>query len=169
LAWLVRALAEFQARVAPLPASVLESAGNSIWLADAGPLALFFVLALSPGVCEELFFRGALLSGLRRGLSPGRVVLWQALLFGAAHASVYRFLPSAAVGALLAAVALRTRSVVPAILLHVAYDGFQVLAFQATWAEDPALALFAIPGLYILWREPRGATGRLSAAPVAGP
>ena len=170
LAWLVRTLAELQSRVAPLPASVLESAGNALWFADAGPLALFFVLALSPGVCEELFFRGALLSGLRRGLPPGRVVFWQALLFGAAHASVYRFLPSAAVGALLAAIALRTRSVVPAILLHVAYDGFQVLAFQATWAADPALALFAIPGLYILWREPRRASaGRLSAAPVTGP
>jgi sodium transport system permease protein len=170
LAWLVRTLAELQARVAPLPASVLEAAGKAAWLADAGPLALFFVLALSPGICEELFFRGALLSGLRRGLPPGRVVLWQALLFGAAHASVYRFLPSAAVGALLAAIALRTRSVVPAILLHVAYDGLQVLAFQATWAGDPSLALFAVPGLYLLWREaPRAHAGRLSAARVAAP
>jgi membrane protease YdiL (CAAX protease family) len=112
------------------------------------------VLALSPGVCEELFFRGPLLSGLRRDLGPVRALVWQAVLFGAAHASLHRFLPTAGVGLLLGALTLRSRSLVPAVLLHVGYDGFQVLAATVPWTGDPSLTWLALPGAWLLVRSP---------------
>jgi sodium transport system permease protein len=169
LAWLVRGLAELQERVAPLPSSLIEAAERAAFLADAGPLALFGALALTPAVCEELFFRGALLSGLRRGFGAGSCLFWQALLFGAAHASIHRFLPSALVGALLAALTLRTRSLLPAVLLHAGYDAAQLLAFKTVWAGEPTLALFTIPGLYLLVRAPgRPLAARLLPARAAG-
>jgi hypothetical protein len=43
------------------------------------------------------------------------------------HASVYRFVPTAFVGACWPRSSLRTRSVVPAILLHLGYNAILVL------------------------------------------
>ena len=165
----MRTLVEAQARVAPMPSRMLEAAGAGRLFSEMeqlGPLGLFFLLALSPGVCEELLFRGALLSGLRRDLGTGRILFWQALLFGAAHASVHRFLPTALVGALLAALTLRTRSLLPAIALHVAYDGLVVLGAAVPWTADPALGLLAVPGAYLIWR--RGPVGTLPLEPALG-
>ena len=89
-------------------------------------LALF-LLAVSPGICEELFFRGAVLNALKRDLSTIKVVAYQALLFGLVHSSVYRFAPTALLGGLLALVTLRSRSIWPAILLHAAYNAASVI------------------------------------------
>lgn len=125
--------------------------------------ALLFVLAISPGICEELLFRGALLTAQRRDLSAAKVVLWQALLFGAAHASIYRFAPTAAVGALLACVALRARSVLPGMLLHAAYNGLLVAATLGgiAWAASPWLALLGLPGAaLLLFTGPPGSGAR---------
>ena len=112
----------------PLPVRMVESGELLGELEALSPLGLFLLLALTPGVCEELLFRGALLSGMRRDLRPLQVVLWQAVLFGAAHASIYRFLPTAAVGGVLAALTLRTRVLWPAVLLHTTYNAILVLA-----------------------------------------
>jgi membrane protease YdiL (CAAX protease family) len=78
--------------------------------------------------------------------------VWQALFFGAAHASVYRFAPTAAVGALLAGVGLRARSVLPCMLLHAAYNGLLVSAALGgvEWAASPWLALLGLPGAALL-------------------
>lgn len=131
-------LAEQQSRLLPIPqmqGDLVDSLGS------LSPLVAFLLFALSPGLCEEVLFRGAVLSGLRRDLGPARVIGWQALLFGAVHASIYRFVPTAILGAILAALTLRARSLWPAILLHTAYNGFLVTG----WAGDPPAWLRAGP------------------------
>lgn len=110
----------------------------SIW----GRVLLF---AVSPGICEELLFRGAILSGLRRDLPPAKSIAWQALLFGAVHASIFRFLPTAFVGAVLTALTLRARSTWPAILLHSAYNCILVGGVL----EDPPVWLGPLPAVVI--------------------
>ena len=145
---------QWQQEVLPLPSRLGDAAGLAEDLTSLHPAALFLALALSPGLCEELFFRGAVLSGLRRDLPAWRVVLWQALLFGAVHASLHRFVPTAFLGALLAALTLRCRSLWPAVLLHTAYNGSLVLSEHLPWLEAswvpwlavPALALLLLPG-----------------------
>lgn len=152
LARTMEILLEQLQRLLPLPSSMTESTQLLEGLADLSPRGLFLLLALSPGICEELLFRGALLSGMRRDLPPVRVVLWQALLFGAAHASVYRFLPTAVIGAVLAALTLRTRTLWPAMVLHVGYNGILVLGSQPEFEalQRPGLAWLALPGLALL-------------------
>lgn len=159
LARLASVWIEWQQHVMPLPSSMTQGGGLPAEISSLGGPTLFLVLALSPGICEELFFRGAVLSGLRRDLSHWKVVLWQALLFGAVHASIYRFAPTAVLGAILAIITLRSRSLFPAILLHTAYNGVLVLSgtaesddgplawVQADWVPwliVPAALLFAI-------------------------
>ncbi len=144
----------WQQEVLPLPSRLGDAGGLAAEITSLPPALLFLALALSPGICEELFFRGAVLSGLRRDLPAWRSVLWQALLFGAVHASLHRFVPTATLGALLAALTLQSRSLWPAVLLHTAYNGSVVLSGElpfleegwVPWLAAPALALALLPG-----------------------
>lgn len=146
------ALFELQQQVLPLPEGAdMEQALAGL---QALPLwAMLFLVAVSPAVCEELLFRGALLSGLRRDHGPLRTTLVVALLFGLVHASIYRFLPTGVLGAVLAVWTLRSASLWPAMALHCAYNGLLVLqgagklelpAWSA-WLALPALALLLLP------------------------
>ena len=132
LAVLAKTVFDWQRQVLPLPSRVQE--GDLLHDITSLPLAArLFVLAISPAICEELFFRGAILSGLRRDLGAVRCVAWQAVLFGAAHGSIYRFVPTAILGMVLTAVALRARSVWPGILLHAAYNSLLIVGVDSPW------------------------------------
>jgi sodium transport system permease protein len=163
LAQLARWIATLQETFMPLPAHAIEAAQQFTFLDDLSPLALFAALAVSPGICEELLFRGALLSGLRRDLSPTRAVLLQALLFAGAHMSIHRMLPTALIGVVLGALTLRTRSLWPAVLLHIGYNGLLTLSETFTWLSDPRLACLALPACVLLWRR-RGEDAQEPAA-----
>jgi sodium transport system permease protein len=76
-------------------------------------------------VCEELFFRGVVFSGLQR-LGAWPAILISALLFGFAHASIYRMLPTLALGILLAWLAWRSGSIVPSMIVHAMNNGLIV-------------------------------------------
>lgn len=149
LVLLVRALVEWQMGVLPIPSSMMDESLVPAELRALPPLALVLVLGLAPGLGEELFFRGAVLSGLRRDLPPGKVIAWQALLFGAVHASLYRFLPTALLGALLAALTLRARSLWPAVLLHTAYNALAVLSADGHVALPRWTLGLVVPGLLL--------------------
>jgi sodium transport system permease protein len=77
-----------------------------------------FLIAVSPAVCEELLFRGAILSGLRRALRPLPAALCCGALFGLFHLQVVRMIPTAILGTLLAWLAISGRSIVPAMIFH---------------------------------------------------
>ena len=151
LAFLSERLLRVQQELLPMPSSFATGAATS-GLTDHALPVLLLVLAISPAICEELLFRGALLGSMRRDLRPHMVVLWQALLFGIVHASIYRFVPTALAGACLALVTLRARSLVPAMVLHAAYNGLLVTAAtqEIEWLTGPWLALLAIPGVLAL-------------------
>jgi ABC-2 type transport system permease protein/sodium transport system permease protein len=90
------------------------------------PLWLILVtLAIVPGVCEELCFRGFLFASLRTVLSAGWAALASALLFGVFHEVIFpgRLLTSSFLGLVLGWVRMRTGSVVPCIVLHTVHNG----------------------------------------------
>ena len=105
-------LSHASARASLLPASPVEQA---VWV----------LVAVSVGFCEELVYRGYLLAQL--GAFSGSIVagsLLQAALFGLAHGEqgagiALRF---GAYGLLFAALAGFRRSLVPSILSHIALD-----------------------------------------------
>ena len=149
----------WQSKVLPLPPGAAEGGIElEALMGSSSPMWLFFFFALSPGIFEELVFRGALLNAMKRDFTWKRIVFWQALYFALVHASIYRLLPTGILGALLALIALRSRSVLPAMLMHMGYNGLLVLgaaehlAFTgepwfeyAPWAAIPGLALFLVP------------------------
>jgi len=103
---------------------------EKLFQAESGAslLTAVLVFAVLPGVCEEILFRGFVLRGLASRLSPPAAILWTAVLFGAFHFDLYRFLPTTVLGILLGALVWLTGSLWPAMLLHAANNTIAVLA-----------------------------------------
>ncbi len=94
-------------------------------------------LGIVPGVCEEFFFRGYLLNGLKRSLTAFGTVAVSALAFGFFHvvlagaASPERLLPSTLMGFLLGSVAYRSQSVIPSMMLHAIHNSLLLMIVQS--------------------------------------
>lgn len=160
LAWCTSRLIVWQNAVLPVPPEMLESLSTA--LPSLSLPALVLVAAISPGLTEEFLFRGAVLSGLRRDRSAWACIAWQAVLFGAVHLSIHRFLPTAIAGALTAAVTLRARSIWPAVVLHAGYNSTLVVSTTAGTLGAATSAILEnpwTPALFLagagLWARPR--------------
>jgi ABC-2 type transport system permease protein/sodium transport system permease protein len=101
------------------------------------PLILF-AMALVPAVFEELCFRGFLFGALRTKLAEDRTVIASALLFGVFHEVLFpgRLLASTFLGLVLGWVRLRTRSIIPCIVLHATHNG--ILMTIASYRDELA-------------------------------
>ncbi|MBI1347583.1 ABC transporter permease subunit [bacterium] len=121
---------EFAARMSwffpPLPESVTEVLSTiarddfSWWM----PLLAF---AVAPAICEEIAFRGFLLSGFKRGGREGLAIVLSALTFGIIHMIPQQVLNASLLGLVLGLVAVRTRSLFPGIAFHFAYNGLELV------------------------------------------
>jgi sodium transport system permease protein len=86
---------------------------------DLGTAILF--LAIVPAICEELAFRGFILSGLEHDFKPWSAILFSAFLFGFLHVllSLFQQLFNASLlGIILGLLAIRSRSILPGIVFH---------------------------------------------------
>ncbi len=133
-AWM--AVSGLTVRLMPPPESLTKAMERFIQLGDTPqPLwVVWVVLAVTPAICEESLFRGFVLSGFRT-LGRWPAILGSAVLFGVAHASIYRLLPTLLLGIILAYVAWQTRSLVASIIIHALNNGI-----VATLAQRPDLA-----------------------------
>ena len=159
----------------PVPQAVLEAFGE-VMLAEEIPLwQLVLFVSIMPGIFEELTFRGVLLHGLRH-LRPWVICLIIGAIFGLFHVSLFRILPTAYLGAILAAVVLMTGSVLPAVLWHALNNAIALVPSRLGWIDTEteftlphySLAVVGITlAFFILWRVrrpyPRSRNGRPSS------
>lgn len=85
-------------------------------------------LALVPGFCEEILFRGYAQRQFERASGPVVGILLSGVLFGLYHLRPSQLLPLAVLGLYLAYLTWRTGSLWPAILVHLLHNGLAVLA-----------------------------------------
>ena len=118
------AVAGLTLRLLPPPDSLVEGLREALLLGkDPAPLGVvLLVLAITPAVCEETFFRGLVLAGLRR-LKPWMAIGLSAFLFALAHASIYRLLPTLLLGLALGYVAWRSGSIYCSMIVHAVNNG----------------------------------------------
>jgi sodium transport system permease protein len=117
-----------QNRIMPVPTELTRILHELTLGRGAGGLAgTLLMVAVLPGICEETLFRGVILTGLRRRWRAAPAVVVTALLFGLFHMSVYRLVPAMLLGILLGYIAVRSGSLFPAILAHVASNSAVVL------------------------------------------
>jgi len=91
------------------------------------------LIALLPAVCEELAFRGFVLSGLRHLGHKWRAIIYAALFFGLTHGILQQSLTASLLGAVLGYLAVQTASIYPGMLFHAIHNALPLLA-----AEIPA-------------------------------
>ncbi len=84
-----------------------------------GPFATVLLMALLVPIFEELTFRGLLLGGLSRHIGFGAANAIQSLLFALVHGDPPRFLYYFAMGLIAGWLVKRTKSLGPAVVLHV--------------------------------------------------
>ncbi|MCP4650060.1 MAG: tetratricopeptide repeat protein [PVC group bacterium] len=92
------------------------------------PLFLFVVI-LGP-LAEEMIFRGFIFSSLRRYSGIKVAVIISAILFGAFHLQITLLLPIAFMGIVFACLFERTRSLYPAMFVHLIWN---LVAFSAAF------------------------------------
>ncbi len=107
-------------------------------------LAVIAAVILAP-VNEECIMRGLILKNLQRFFSTPVVILIQAVLFGIFHANWVQGLYVLPVGAALGYVAVKCRSVIPCIFMHLLYNSLSfVVAFLPVFCQTGIFAVSAV-------------------------
>lgn len=122
----------------PGPDMLGEEAGKLI---EGSLASVLLALAIAPGICEELVFRGFLLSGLRRRVSAVASVVIVGLIFGLFHLYMEKIPVHSVLGAILALVCLRCGSIIPAMVVHIANNAIPLLATR----YEALGSFFALP------------------------
>jgi membrane protease YdiL (CAAX protease family) len=98
-------------------------------MADGSVAATLAVCVMAP-LLEEMLFRGIVLRGFLQRYSRWQAILGSALLFGVAHLNIYQFVVGLVLGTVLGWLYERTRSLIPCIALHAAYNTGTIFASE---------------------------------------
>lgn len=121
----------------------------------------FFLIALSPAICEEVLFRGVTLRAYEnRGTT--KAIFISAILFAAIHQSIVNFVGPLLVGILAAYLVVRSNSIIPGIITHFFFNGFSMFFYYIkdslpesprefpTFTEYLALSIFVVLAIGLL-------------------
>src|SRR5205823_4827696 len=93
---------------------------------------MLLVVCLAPAICEELAFRGFILSGLRRmGHKWGAIVI-ASVFFGIAHGILQQSLAACVVGIVIGYLAVKTGSLLPCACYHFVHNGMSLFLGRLT-------------------------------------
>jgi membrane protease YdiL (CAAX protease family) len=112
-------------------------------MADGSIAAVLAVCVLAP-LLEEMLFRGIVLRGFLQRYPRWQAIFMSALFFGAAHMNIYQFVVGFVMGTVLAWLYERTRSLIPCIALHAAYNITTLLLAEWLDAASPSRLLRAV-------------------------
>jgi sodium transport system permease protein len=93
------------------------------------------LLALLPAICEELLFRGFLMSGLRASAGRATCVLVTAVVFGTFHFIIFKMPLTVGLGVVLGLLCWHSRSILPGMIMHVMHNG--LLLSMVLWPQLP--------------------------------
>jgi len=97
-------------------------------------VAMLFVAVL-PGICEEVLFRGVILHTMRKIKSEFTIMLIVAVLFGIFHLDIYRFLPTAILGFAMTYLMLKTGNFLLPVFYHFINNAVSIAVSYKTFSE----------------------------------
>jgi sodium transport system permease protein len=135
----------------PLSSDKLQALEPYLAAMREAPLGYVLLLvAALPAVCEELAFRGFILSGLRHMGHKWTAIVLSSVFFGVAHGLLQQSLAAIAVGVIIGYLVVQSGSLLPGVLFHLTHNALFVLAGRITpelIANHPALGwLFQASG-----------------------
>ncbi|MFA7543552.1 MAG: ABC transporter permease subunit/CPBP intramembrane protease [Candidatus Cloacimonadaceae bacterium] len=123
-------------RVFPFPSQYLENL-SQLFKLDIPLWQSFLVIAVAPGICEEILFRGLMPRFFERyGMRMNIIIT--ALLFAAFHLDPFRFVPVFLLGLLLGYQTLKSGSIYLSMLSHTVNNGLAVFIMhfaKAPWMK----------------------------------
>ncbi len=134
---LAQEFVRWQHRLLPPSEALAKAAQQMEVQLNAAPIWLvLLLLAAVPAICEEMLFRGFLLSGLAANLRKWPAILAAAAVFAIFHFMVDRIPLTFLLGTLLAYVCWQTRSLLPGIAVHVMHNAAMLLAGRLPALRD---------------------------------
>lgn len=112
------------------PVNVEALAPLQTLLSSAPLYQLLLVLAVVPAICEELAFRGFILSGLRHLGTKWRAIFVTSFFFGLTHGMLQQSVIAGIFGVVIGYLAVQTGSILPCIAFHVVHNGLMVSLTQ---------------------------------------
>ena len=144
----------------------LERMQEMFCQADFATLVL--VIAILPALCEELAFRGFILSGFDTSGHEWRAIVNRALFFGLTHGVLQQSLLACLLGTILGFLAVQSGSILPGIVFHVVHNALALASTRITpemVPDVPALRTLVTPldGGGCLFAWPVALAGGLAA------
>ncbi len=128
------------------------------------------LMALLPAICEELAFRGFILSGLRHMGHKWSAIALSSVFFGLTHGILQQSISATLIGIVIGFLAVQTGSLLPGIAFHVVYNSLSLLVglrVVTMYADTPWLhGLFVMNGDHIYYQPPWMIGGTLVALAV---
>jgi len=125
-------------KIYPVPEAteqIAESIGSAL---DGAPhwLLALALMSLLPAVCEELAFRGFILSGFRHVGHKWWAIALSAVAFGLVHTFLHQKISATMMGMVIGYIAVQTESIWPCILLHTVHNSLQLSAHKLAQAVE---------------------------------
>lgn len=105
------------AQLFPEQMAVVSSDLNNV-MSSEGLLFGILIASVMPAICEEAVHRGFILHTFKGVKKPWMIVLSMGIIFGVFHLDLYRFVPTAILGACITWAMLKTNNMVVAGLYH---------------------------------------------------
>lgn len=88
---------------------------------------LLVVLALTPAICEELAYRGFILTGFRSTHRPTHAVIFATIFFALGHSILQQSIVAFAAGLILGLIAIQANSLFPCMIYHALHNGLLIV------------------------------------------
>ncbi len=130
-------VASLTMRLLPPPESLAKGLQKVMMLdrVDIPLLWIVFAVSVSPGICEELLFRG-FVQGSFRKMGMVMSILLSGFLFAVAHASIYRMMPVLLLGLAIGWLFWHSKSVLPGMVAHALNNGLAVAVISIPAVRD---------------------------------
>ena len=116
----------------PQSMEVVEGLNEALFIEDSLLLNILIV-ACMPAVCEEIFFRGFLLSAFRNNKKSYKsAIIITGILFGFMHMDFIRMIPTGILGISFAYAVCKTNSIFIGMIMHFLNNGLAVLVSHYT-------------------------------------
>ena len=101
-------------------------------IAQAPFWQVVLVLAVVPAICEELAFRGFILSGFRHLGHKRRAIIYSAVFFGVTHTILQQQLVACLLGVVIGFIAVQTGSILPCVVFHLTHNTLTLATTRIT-------------------------------------
>lgn len=125
-----------------------EQMPNAVPIPDSSAMYFFslFVIAIAPGICEEVMFRGTIMNAYEN-LGKRKAIIYSAILFGIFHLNLQNLVGPIFLGLVLGMTAYKTNSIYASMLGHTLNNGIAMTIgyfankAQSVNQEVPALEI----------------------------